>query len=87
MPYPLDLSGILVGAPRHTPLRIRGISPATARERCASQGVAVGDEIRCLGVTCDHVLVDVAQIGTVHLDLALSTSVEVEPVGRRQTAP
>ncbi|HVX38350.1 MAG TPA: hypothetical protein VHB25_02160 [Gemmatimonadaceae bacterium] len=85
MPYPLDLSGILIGAPRHTPLRVRAIH-SPARARCTAQGVEIGDEIRCLGVTCDHVLVDVAQLGTVHLDLALSTSVEVEPVGRRPAA-
>ena len=87
MPYPLDLSSILVGAPRHTPLRVREITPSTARGRCAAHGLEIGDEIRCLGVTCDHVLVDVPRLGTVHLDLALSTSVEVEPVGWKSAAP
>ena len=87
MPYPLDLSGILVGAPRYTPLRVRKITPSTVRDRCAAQGLEIGDEIRCLGVTCDHVVVDVPERGTVHLDLALSTSVEVEPVGWKSVAP
>ena len=77
---PLHLGNVLIGAPHHTPLRVRHIAFEQVRDRCASRGVRVGGELRCLGATSKHLLLELLSGGAVELDLALSTCIEVEPI-------
>jgi hypothetical protein len=80
MPYTFPLRNVLIGAPRHTPLRVRNIVFEHVRDRCASRGVRVGDELRCLGATSQHVILELPSGSAVELELALSTCIEVEPI-------
>lgn len=82
MPYPFDAHRMLVAAPLHVPLRVASILFDAARQRCAEQGLAVGDVITCRESSAQHVLVEIAGRGARWLGSALAVCIEVEPAER-----